>query len=116
AVNAAASFGAVKGVGDGLFAPDRVITRQEAAVLMARLADTCGMNTAMNDAAVRNVLSAFGDYRACADWAAEGLAFCYRSGILDDSALNIDPTAPVTRAEAAAMFHALLDGALLLEN
>ena len=116
AVNAAAAFGAVKGVGNGRFDPNRVITRQEAAVLMSRLADTCGMNTAMNDAAVRNVLSAFGDYRACADWATAGLAFCYANGILDDSALNIDPTAPVTRGEAAAMFYALLDGALLLED
>ena len=116
AVNAAFAFGAVNGVGGGLFAPDKTITRQEAAVLVSRLAAVCGRNTAMNQAAVRNVLSAFGDYRACADWAAEGLAFCYANGILDDSALNIDPTAPVTRAEAAAMFYGLLDGALLLED
>lgn len=116
AVNAAFAFGAVNGVGGGLFAPDKTITRQEAAVLVSRLAAVCGRNTAMNQAAVRNVLSAFGDYRACADWATEGLAFCYATGILDDSALNIDPTAPVTRAEAAAMFYGLLDGALLLED
>ena len=116
AVNAAFAFGAVNGVGDGKFAPDKAITRQEAALLVSRLAAVCGRNTAMTDAAVRNVLSAFGDYRACADWAAEGLAFCYANGILDDSVLNIDPTAPVTRAEAASMFHALLDGALLLED
>jgi hypothetical protein len=115
-VNAAFAFGAVQGVGDGKFDPNRVITRQEAAVLVSRLAAVCGRNTRMNDLAVRNVLSAFGDYRACADWAAQGLAFCYANGILDDSALNIDPAAPVTRAEAAAMFYALLDGALLLED
>lgn len=115
-VNAAFAFGAVQGVGDGKFAPDRVITRQEAAVLLSRLAAVCGMNTDLNDIAVRNVLAQFGDYNTCADWAREGLAFCYANGILDDSALNIHPTAPVTRAEAAAMFYALLDGALLLEN
>ena len=115
-VNAAFAFGAVQGVGNGKFDPNRVITRQEAAVLVSRLAAVCGRNTQMNDLAVRNVLSAFGDYRACADWATQGLAFCYANGILDDSALNIDPAAPVTRAEAAAMFYALLDGALLLED
>ncbi len=115
-VNAAFAFGAVNGVGEGKFAPDRVITRQEAAVLLSRLAAVCGMNTQMNDIAVRNVLAQFGDYNTCADWAREGLAFCYANGILDDSALNIDPTAPVTRAEAASMFYALLDAALLLEN
>ena len=116
AVLSAYGFGAVNGVGEGLFAPDRIITRQEAAVLVSRLAAVCGMNTHMNDTAVRNVLSAFGDYRTCADWAKEGLAFCYQNGILDDSALNIDPAAPVTRAEAANLFYALLDAALLLEN
>lgn len=116
AVLSAYAFGAVQGVGEGKFAPDRVITRQEAAVLLSRLAAVCGMNTELNHIAVRNVLAQFGDYNTCADWAKEGLAFCYQSGILDDSALDIDPTAPVTRAEAAAMFYALLDGALLLEN
>ena len=115
-VNAAFAFGAVNGVGNGLFAPDRVITRQEAAVLVSRLAAVCGMDTQLNDTAVTNILAQFGDRQACAGWAKAGLAFCYQNGILDDSALNIDPTAPVTRAEAAAMFHALLDAALLLEN
>lgn len=116
AVLSAYGFGAVQGVGEGKFAPDRVITRQEAAVLLSRLAAVCGMNTEMNDTAVRNVLAQFGDWQTCADWAKAGLAFCYQNGILDDSVLNIDPTAPVTRAEAANLFYALLDASLLLEN
>ncbi len=113
-VNAAAAFGAVQGVGGGKFAPTQTITRQQAAVLMARLAQKCGLNTDYSDAACRNVLSQFGDYKSCAPWAQSGLAFCYDKGILDDSALNIYPEQAVTRAEAAAMFYALLDEALLL--
>lgn len=116
AVNAAAAFGAVNGVGAGKFAPNKTITRQEAAVLMSRLAGICGMTVSYDAAACRNVLSQFGDYAQCADWTLEGLAFCYDNGILDDSVLNIQPTQAVSRAEAASMFHALLDAALLLED
>lgn len=115
-IDRAAAFGAVNGVGGGKFAPTKTITRQEAALLMARLAEKCGLRVDYDDDACRNVLSQFGDYRACADWALEGLAFCYDNGILDSGALNIQPTQAVSRAEAAAMFHALLDAALLLED
>ena len=83
---------------------------------MARLAAKCGLRVNYDAAACRNVLSQFGDYRTCAAWAQEGLAFCYDNGILDSSVLNIRPNEAVSRAEAAAMFHALLDAALLLED
>lgn len=116
AVMAAYNFGAVNGMGDGTFAPEKTITRQEAAVLVSRLAAKCGLTVEYSDAAARNVLSQFGDYRTCGDWAKEGLAFCYANGILDDSVLDIRPTEAVTRAEAARMFYALLDAALLLED
>ena len=115
-VMSAYSFGAVNGMGDGTFAPDKTITRQEAAVLVSRLADKCGMTVAFSDTAIRNVLSQFGDYRSCGSWAQEGLAFCYANGILDDSVLNIAPAEAVSRTEAASMFYALLDAALLLED
>ena len=110
------NFGAVNGMGDGSFAPDKTITRQEAAVLVSRLAAKCGMMVDFDATAVRNVLSQFGDYRSCADWAAQGLAFCYQNDILDDSVLDIQPGQAVSRGEAASMFYALLDAALLLEN
>jgi len=115
-VMSAYGFGAVNGMGNGTFAPEKTITRQEAAVLVSRLAEKCGMTVDYDDTAARNVLSQFGDYRTCGDWAKEGLAFCYANGILDDSVMNIQPTQAVSRAEAARMFYAMLDAALLLEN
>lgn len=115
-VMSAYGFGAVNGMGDGTFAPEKTITRQEAAVLVSRLAKSCGMTVEYSADAARNVLSQFGDYRSCADWTAQGLAFCYANDILDDSVMNIHPLEPVTRGEAARMFYALLDGALLLED
>ena len=115
-VMSAYGFGAVNGMGDGTFAPEKTITRQEAAVLVSRLAEKCGMAVDYDDTAARNVLSQFGDYRTCGNWAKEGLAFCYANDILDDSVMDIQPTQAVTRAEAARMFYAMLDAALLLEN
>ncbi len=115
-VNAAAAFGAVQGVGGSRFAPMRTITLQEAAVLMARLAEQCGMKVQYDANACRNVLSQFSDYRSCDSWALESLAFCFDKGILDSSVLEIGPRRTVTRARAASMMYALLDSALLLED
>ena len=115
-VNAAAAFGAVEGVGGGRFAPLQPITRQQAAVLVARLAKACGLNVRYSADACRNVLSQFGDWQSCAPWAQEALAFCCDRGILDTGEADLCPGEAVTRAEAARMFFALLDEALLLEN
>ena len=115
-VNAAAAVGAVEGVGGGRFAPLQPITRQQAAVLVARLAKACGLNVRYSADACRNVLSQFGDWQSCAPWAQEALAFCCDRGILDTGEADLCPGEAVTRAEAARMFFALLDEALLLEN
>ena len=82
--------------------------------MVARAAKLCGMATEMNDAAVRNMLSQFGDYMSAAEWAKGGLAFCYKENILDQSALNIQPLVPVRRSEIAQMLYNLLNRAELL--
>ena len=42
------------------------------------------------------------------------LAFCYDQGILDDSALNIQPTVAIRRCEIAQMLYHMLSKANLL--
>lgn len=113
-VGTAASFGLINGVGEGRFDPEGTITRQEAAVLVARAAGLCGLDTGMDTGAVRDMLAQFGDYVTAAEWARPGLAFCYQSKILDDAELNIQPRAAVTRSETAQMIFNLLDVAKLL--
>jgi len=46
-------------------------------------------------------------------WAREALAFCYHAGILD-SAGDIRPQVPISRAEIAEMLYRLLNLANLL--
>ncbi len=116
-VGTASSYGIINGFTlDGIkqFAPTAVISRQDAAVMLARTARLCGLDTARTAGEVRDTLSQFGDYTKTASWAREGLAFCFDSGIMDDAALNIEPDRPVLRGEMARMLWQLLSLAELL--
>ena len=113
-VGTANTYGIVNGMGDGTFNPNGTITRQEAATMVARAAKLCGMNTDYSTAAARDILSQFGDYTKTADWARAPLAFCYDQGILDASALNIQPTVAIKRCEIAQMLYNMLEKANLL--
>ena len=113
-VGTAYTYGIVTGRTATTFDSDGTITRQEAAVMVARAAKLCGMNTEMGTAAVRDMLAQFVDYVQVADWARESLAFCYSADILDQSALSIKPTAAITRSEIAQMIFNMLGSANLL--
>jgi hypothetical protein len=104
----------VKGTSATTFNPSGNISRQDAAVMVARAAKLAGMGAARTDAAIRDTLAQFGDYRTVASYAREALAFCYDTKILDDSAFDIQPLKSATRAEIAEMLYRLLDKAELL--
>lgn len=82
--------------------------------MVARAAKLCGMDTAVDGAAVRDILAQFSDYVTTDAWAREGLAFCYDADILDQSDLAIRPKEPVRRCEVAQMICNLLGSAKLL--
>ena len=113
-VGTAYTYKIVNGTSATTFNPNGTITRQDAAVMVARAAKLCGMDTAVDSAAVRDTLAQFNDYVTSGAYAREGLAFCYQSGILDDSALNIQPKVAIKRCEIAQMLYNLLEQADLL--
>ncbi len=113
-VGTAYTYGIVTGRTPTTFDPGGTITRQEAAVMVARAAKLCGMDTEMDTAAIRDMLAQFVDYVQVADWARESLTFCYSADILDQSALTIKPTAAITRSEIAQMIFNMLGSANLL--
>lgn len=113
-VDTACAYGIVTGDGSGKFDPTGTISRQEAAVMVARAAVLCGLDMEMDAGAVRNMLAQFPDYMSAADWARQALACCCRAGILDQSELNIRPLDAVTRAEMAQMLFQMLSRAELL--
>ncbi|MDR1574305.1 MAG: S-layer homology domain-containing protein, partial [Clostridiales Family XIII bacterium] len=114
AVGAAYGYGIVSGTSSNTFNPGGAVTRQEAAVMVARAAGLCGLDTALDAAATRDTLAQFGDYTAAADWARPSLAFCYRKNILSQDALDIAPHEAVKRGEIAEMLCRMLDAAKLL--
>lgn len=113
-IGTASSYGIINGVGGGRFNPEGTITRQEAAVMAARTAKLCGMDTELDAGAVRDMLAQFTDYVTTEEWARQGLAVCYQYGILDDSVLEIQPRAAIKRCEIAQMLFNLLGEANLL--
>ncbi len=113
-VGTAYSYGIIKGVSENEFNPNGTITREEAAVMVARAAKLCGINTEMDTLAIRDVLAQFFDYVKASDWSQSSLAFCYNEKILDDSVMDIKPKEAVTRAEIASMLYSMLFNAKLL--
>lgn len=110
----ACAYGIIQGVGADRFCPGGTITRQEAAVMAARAAELCGMEPSLDGSSVRDVLAQFPDYISTADWALQGVAFCYRAELLDQSELEIRPLDAIKRCEAAQMLYTLLTKANLL--
>ncbi len=113
-VGTANAYGIVNGNTETIFNPLGVITREEAATMIARAATLCGVDTAMGSGEIRDILAQFTDYVKTSEWARESLAFCYREGILSQSDLEILPKAPIKRCEIAQMIFNMLGRANLL--
>ena len=115
-VNVAAYYWIVNGLGNGTFNPNGTITRQEAAVMVARAAKLAGMDTARDDAEIRDTLAMFGDYRTVASWAMESMTFCFDSSIADDAGFDIEPGRTIQRCEIVEMLYRMLSAANLQNN
>ena len=113
-ISTAYKFGIVSGTSPETFQPEGLITREEAAVMVARGAELCGLTMEMDEDTVRNFLAGFTDYTTSSDWAMEALAFCCAQGILPSDALEIRPQDPATRAQVAQMLYNCLAAAQLL--
>lgn len=101
-VDAAYKAGIVTGVGDNKFSPEGTITRQEAAVMVARAARVLGLDTSTDNADV--VLNRFADSDKTASWAKDSMAYCCQSGILDAGS-ELRPTKAILRCEIAQMIY-----------
>lgn len=108
--NAAVSYlsrnGITNGSGNGGFAPDTNITRQEFAVLLARYLDVGGEYD--------DVTLPFADTGKIGSWAMSGAKAMYALGVIKGSSdgsgkLYFNPTAPVSRQEAVTMLGRLLE-------
>ena len=94
-VIAADKLGIVCGIGGGKFNPDGEITRQEAAVMLARTAELLGMN--ISSISTRD----YSDKSMISNWAKEGVDFASSGNIMtgiDDR--HFDPMGKYTKQQA----------------
>lgn len=110
----AVEYGLINGYGDNTFKPDRNITRQEAAAILARTLrlaknmDTASSST-MTSSEADKLVSKFDDASAVAEWAKADVAECIKAGIINgDNNNRINPNSNVTRAEIIQMVYNLL--------
>jgi hypothetical protein len=99
-IEAALRAGLVFGISHDKFAPTQNITREEAAIVLAR----AGNMKNLKDPDIIKILSKFTDEQSISPWARNQLAAAVKAKVLNGSADNtFNPRGKTTRAEAAAM-------------
>jgi len=89
----------VQGVAPGMFAPERLITRQEVATILHRYAQITGENITV-PAGVQ--LAQFTDRDAVSDWAWEAMRWSVHNGLVTGATpTTMNPQGTATRAECA---------------
>lgn len=92
--------GIVQGYGDGRFAPDDPITREQMASMLVRWMDAAGIPLDRQSGSRQPV-----DLSTVSDWAQEAVLALWNAGLMQgDSAGNVNPGAYATRAEGASFF------------
>ncbi|MDD3023618.1 MAG: S-layer homology domain-containing protein [Syntrophomonadaceae bacterium] len=93
----------INGVSDSIFQPNRSITRQEAAVMLARILPQAGYLD-------QSSLSNAPDHGSISDWALSPIAVLVNKGYINGRADgNLTPRGPLTRAEAVTLLTTILE-------
>ena len=98
-----AEKGIIAGVGNGMFAPDSEITREQMAVLIYNYAKYAGIETS-------TTTLNFTDNASISSWANEAVAYCVNAGIISGRTDgSFDPQGTATRAEVASILVRFID-------
>ncbi len=94
----AMASGIVDGIGNNMFAPDDLVTREQAAKIFTGYYAYCG-----EDVATTQQLT-YSDAAAISDWAVPGVRFCLSKGLMQGKEGGVfDPSGYTARAEAATI-------------
>ena len=108
AITWAASNNIVSGMGDGTFAPNNNITREQLAMILYNYAQLKG-----NAVTASGNLAAFTDGNEVSDWAETAVRWAVGEGLMSGRGNGVlDPTETTTRAEAASMFMRFMESDL----
>lgn len=97
--------GIVKGISENTFEPNRMITRQEMAVMIKNFIDKFGYNIELNKKELP-----FNDNNKISNWAVEKVHFMKQAGIISGKGDNcFKPFDTATRAEVSVVIHNLIE-------
>lgn len=102
----ASENGIVNGYEDGLFRPERNITREQIAKIMTRFLAYCGFDVS-GEFSIEDFEIADAD--TISDWADEYVAFCYAKKLLLGKNGSFEPKRTATRAEACTVLVRMMD-------
>ena len=105
AVEWAAEHDIVEGVGDGKFAPDLAITREQLATILYRYASYEREQLSVGG----TDLEQFRDESKVSSWATDAMVWAVHNEIMQGAGGYLSPKDTATRAQAAAMFCRMMD-------
>jgi len=88
------NFGITNGTGQGIFAPSALITREQAAVMLARVAEKLG----------NEIVSSVMVEEAVSEWARNGVGFVMEKGIMNGTGNGFEPFGMYTKEQSVATF------------
>lgn len=103
-INTLAKLGIVAGKGEKLFAPEDLLTREEAAVLLDRTAKHLGIDMSM-----AKIATGYSDIEAVSPWALSAVQNLSASGIISSEGEAFNPKANITAEQAIAMLCTMAD-------
>lgn len=96
--------GLIQGMGDGSFAPNAPVTREQVGVMLARALIASGQAVTLDGDRVDLLLAPFADQDQVSSWARAGLAQAIQDAIMRGQSVDrLAPQANTSRAEAAVM-------------
>ena len=108
AVTWAAENSVVTGVGSGRFDPNGAVTREQAAVILYKYAQSKGY-----DVSAHADLTAFPDAGSVSDWAQDALAWANATGLIQGTVYGsktiLDPQGSASRAQVAAILRSYVE-------
>ncbi len=108
-VAAATAENIIKGYDDNLFKPDKNITREEMAAMIARAARVAGKETTLSDSEQEQQLAQFTDKQMISSWAANDAALVAKAGIVQGMpGGEFAPQTNADRAQSAAILKRFL--------
>ena len=113
AVEWAAKNSIVNGMGDGKFAPESPITREQLAAILYRYAKYDGKDVSVGEDT--NILS-YDDATSISEYAVSALQWACGEGIITGDGGKLMPQGSATRAQAAAMFARFMENATEVED